>query len=92
MMRGCSVNTCGVPGAGDVNAIHVGANSNIQDGTVVHVARHNPKGQEAPTTIGDNVTIGATRLAQLCAPCPRQDVLGLTLCVQATARPYTRRL
>ena len=45
--------------AGDVNAICVGANTNIQDGTIVHVARHNPKGQEAPTVIGDNVTIGA---------------------------------
>ena len=44
---------------GDVNAISVGANTNIQDGTVVHVARHNPKGQQAPTTIGDNVTIGS---------------------------------
>ena len=43
---------------GDVNAISIGANTNIQDGTVVHVARHNPKGQQAPTTIGDNVTIG----------------------------------
>jgi len=38
---------------GDVNWIRIGARSNVQDGTVVHVmiATH-------PTTIGDDVTIG----------------------------------
>ena len=44
---------------GDVNSIHVGARSNIQDGTVVHVShRHagNPEGHA--TIIGDDVTVG----------------------------------
>jgi carbonic anhydrase/acetyltransferase-like protein (isoleucine patch superfamily) len=38
---------------GDVNSIHIGAGTNVQDGTVVHVtpATH-------ATHIGDNVTIG----------------------------------
>lgn len=44
---------------GDVNRIRIGARSNIQDGTVIHVThRHpgNPQGYGA--TIGDDVTIG----------------------------------
>lgn len=44
---------------GDVNRILIGENSTILDGVVVHVARHNPQGKEAPTIIGNNVTIGA---------------------------------
>lgn len=43
--------------AGDVNSISVGKNTNIQDGAVVHVARHS-LGEPAPTVIGNNVTIG----------------------------------
>lgn len=38
---------------GDVNHIRVGANTNIQDGTVVHVSR-----VDFPTIIEDEVTIG----------------------------------
>jgi carbonic anhydrase/acetyltransferase-like protein (isoleucine patch superfamily) len=44
---------------GDVNTIRIGARSNIQDGTVIHVdsARpENPAGN--PTIIGDDVLIG----------------------------------
>lgn len=37
---------------GDVNRIEVGKYSNVQDGCIVHV------GNEQPTIIGDNVTIG----------------------------------
>lgn len=50
---------------GDINAIRIGARSNIQDGTIIHVDsgrkhEHNPKIPEIgfPTTIGDDVTIG----------------------------------
>ena len=81
--------------AGDVNAISVGANTNIQDGTIVHVARHNPKGQEAPTVIGDNVTIGA----KLCPACLQNSALPGILgresqlgTLQGMARPSTLRL
>ena len=38
---------------GDVNWIRIGARSNVQDGTIVHVMN-----DTHPTTIGDDVTIG----------------------------------
>jgi len=38
---------------GDVNFIRIGARTNIQDGTIVHVTR-----ETHPTRIGDDVTIG----------------------------------
>ena len=38
---------------GDVNYIRIGARTNIQDGTVVHVTH-----EQHPTLIGDDVTIG----------------------------------
>ncbi len=40
---------------GDVNKIFVGANSNIQDRVIVHVAS---KDEKYATTIGNNVTVG----------------------------------
>lgn len=48
-----------VAARGDVNTITIGARSNIQDGTVLHVTRKsesNPNGN--PLAIGDDVTIG----------------------------------
>ena len=44
---------------GDVNTISIGARSNIQDGSVIHVSRRtseNPEGH--PTIIGEDVTVG----------------------------------
>ncbi|MFO8025771.1 gamma carbonic anhydrase family protein [Thiohalophilus sp.] len=44
---------------GDVNAIRIGANTNIQDNSVLHVTHdgpHNPGGYALK--IGDNVTVG----------------------------------
>ena len=38
---------------GDVNRIRIGARTNLQDGTIVHVTR-----QLHPTIIGGNVTVG----------------------------------
>lgn len=43
---------------GDVNSITVGSDTNIQDNSIVHVAKDNMKGVEMPVTIGDRVTIG----------------------------------
>lgn len=40
---------------GDVNYITIGDNTNIQDGSVIHVTR-----KTCPTIIGNNVTIGHT--------------------------------
>src|SRR3954465_1867326 len=46
---------------GDVNIIRIGARTNIQDGTVIHVTR-----QTGPTHIGSNVTIGHSALLHAC--------------------------
>jgi carbonic anhydrase/acetyltransferase-like protein (isoleucine patch superfamily) len=48
-----------VAARGDVNTITIGARTNIQDGTVLHVTRkseHNPNGN--PLIIGADVTVG----------------------------------
>jgi carbonic anhydrase/acetyltransferase-like protein (isoleucine patch superfamily) len=48
-----------VAARGDVNKIRIGARTNIQDGTVLHVTRRstqNPAGH--PLLIGDDVTVG----------------------------------
>jgi len=44
---------------GDVNRIRIGARSNVQDGSVVHVSRPFP-GNEAgwPTVLGEDVVVG----------------------------------
>ena len=47
---------------GDVNYIRVGARSNIQDNSVVHVQR-----ETHPTIIGDEVTIGHGAIVHGCA-------------------------
>ena len=47
---------------GDIAPIFVGANTNVQDGTVVHVSRRLPEG----TRIGANVTIGHMCLIHAC--------------------------
>jgi len=46
---------------GDVNAINIGNNVNIQDGTVVHCTY-----EKASTTIGNNVSIGHNALVHGC--------------------------
>jgi carbonic anhydrase/acetyltransferase-like protein (isoleucine patch superfamily) len=49
----------GVVIRGDVNRIRIGARSNIQDNSVLHVthqSKHNPTG--APLLIGNDVTVG----------------------------------
>ena len=46
---------------GDVNTITIGARSNVQDGTVVHVMH-----DTHPTVIGDDVTIGHGAIVHGC--------------------------
>lgn len=46
---------------GDVNIIRIGARTNIQDGTVIHVTR-----KTGPTIIGSGVTIGHSVLLHAC--------------------------
>ncbi|KAK6150653.1 hypothetical protein DH2020_015585 [Rehmannia glutinosa] len=43
---------------GDANSISIGAGTNIQDNSLVHVAKSNLGGKVLPTLIGDNVTVG----------------------------------
>lgn len=57
----------GVVIRGDVNRISIGARSNIQDNSVVHVSRDSqylPGG--APTTIGEDVTVGHMAMLHGC--------------------------
>lgn len=56
-----------VAARGDVNHIKIGARTNIQDGTVLHVTRtsdENPAGH--PLLIGDEVTIGHKAMLHGC--------------------------
>jgi carbonic anhydrase/acetyltransferase-like protein (isoleucine patch superfamily) len=47
---------------GDTNIIRIGARTNIQDGTIVHVNR----GSEFATHIGDDVTVGHACIIHAC--------------------------
>ncbi|HET8818451.1 MAG TPA: gamma carbonic anhydrase family protein, partial [Xanthomonadaceae bacterium] len=52
---------------GDVNFIRIGARSNIQDGTIVHVSHHSPFNQAGhPTLIGADVTVGHGAIIHAC--------------------------
>jgi carbonic anhydrase/acetyltransferase-like protein (isoleucine patch superfamily) len=46
---------------GDVEKIRIGARTNIQDGTVIHVSRN-----DGPTHIGNGVTVGHKALLHAC--------------------------
>jgi len=52
---------------GDINRIEIGARSNVQDGSVIHVthaSRFHARG--APTMVGDDVTIGHRAVLHAC--------------------------
>jgi len=53
---------------GDINRIEIGARTNVQDGTIVHVthaSRFNPRG--APVIVGDDVTVGHKAVLHACS-------------------------
>jgi carbonic anhydrase/acetyltransferase-like protein (isoleucine patch superfamily) len=54
---------------GDVNHIRIGARSNIQDGSILHVSHDGPSGKPVgfPTLIGDDVTIGHGAIIHACS-------------------------
>ncbi len=60
---------------GDVNVIRIGARTNVQDGTVIHVT-----GGGDPTLIGDDVTIGHAAVLHACTLQDRAFV-GMQACV-----------
>ena len=65
---------------GDVNVIRIGARSNVQDGTIVHVMH-----DTHPTRIGDDVTIGHAAIVHGCTIGDRVLVgMGATLLNGAT--------
>ncbi|HET6396097.1 MAG TPA: gamma carbonic anhydrase family protein [Pseudoxanthomonas sp.] len=52
---------------GDVNFIRIGARSNIQDGTIVHVSHHSPYNRGGyPTLVGADVTVGHGAILHAC--------------------------
>jgi carbonic anhydrase/acetyltransferase-like protein (isoleucine patch superfamily) len=61
---------------GDIAPIHVGVNTNIQDGTVVHVSSKLKEG----TRIGANVTIGHMALIHACT-LEDASFVGMKACV-----------
>lgn len=56
----------GVVIRGDMNYIRIGANTNIQDGTVIHVDSEGEHWHGRPTLIGDNVTVGHRVMLHAC--------------------------
>lgn len=66
---------------GDTNFIRVGSRTNIQDGTVVHVARaEESPGQGQGVTIGDNVLIGHMAMIHACT-IGNGALIGMTACI-----------
>ena len=52
---------------GDVNHIRIGARSNVQDGTVIHVSHASPYNKGGyPTLVGEGVTIGHGCIIHAC--------------------------
>ena len=56
-----------VAARGDVNSISIGARTNVQDGSVLHVTRKSDKNpQGIPLVIGEDVTVGHKALLHAC--------------------------
>ena len=53
---------------GDVNEIHIGARTNLQDGAIVHVTHEGPFTRPGglPTVIGNDVTVGHGAILHAC--------------------------
>jgi len=53
---------------GDVNFIRIGARTNVQDGTVIHVSHDGPHGPPGglATVIGEDVTVGHGAIIHAC--------------------------
>jgi carbonic anhydrase/acetyltransferase-like protein (isoleucine patch superfamily) len=51
---------------GDVNFIKIGNNTNIQDGSILHVTHKCEYGDGAPLIIGDDVTVGHGAILHAC--------------------------
>jgi carbonic anhydrase/acetyltransferase-like protein (isoleucine patch superfamily) len=65
---------------GDANSIRVGARTNIQDGTVIHVNSEREGGGATKTVIGDDVTVGHMALIHACT-LEDKSFVGMMACV-----------
>ena len=53
---------------GDVNFVRIGARTNVQDGTIIHVSHHSPYNKAGyPTLIGEGVTVGHGCIIHACS-------------------------
>lgn len=70
---------------GDVNFVRIGARSNLQDGTIVHVSHESPYNKGGyPTLVGQGVTIGHGTIIHACT-IGDHCLIGMGACV-LTAR------
>ena len=70
---------------GDVNYIRIGKETNIQDGTIIHVGTNN-----GPTIIGDGVTIGHKALIHACTICDYSFIgMNSTIMERAQIKSYS---
>lgn len=86
---------------GDVNKIRIGKRTNIQDGTVIHVAsglqparmgKGEPMPEDGyPTIIGDDVTVGHMALLHACTLADKSFV-GMKACVMDGAAIETHAM
>lgn len=68
---------------GDVNYIRIGANTNIQDNSTIHVSRY-----EGPTIVGDGVTVGHDVVLHACI-LEDHSFVGMKSCVLDGAKIKT---
>lgn len=76
---------------GDVNSISIGARTNIQDGSIVHVTHEGPYTQPGgfPTVIANDVTVGHGAIIHACTIGEFALIgMGATVLDGATVQPY----
>jgi len=66
---------------GDVNFIRIGAQTNVQDGTIIHVSHHSPYNRAGyPTLIGEGVTVGHGCIIHACT-IGDYSLIGMGACI-----------
>jgi gamma-carbonic anhydrase len=76
---------------GDVAPIMIGEGSNIQDGTVIHVASAELGGTKTPTLVGKRVTVGHMALLHACT-LEDESFVGMQSCVMDGATLKTQAM
>ena len=76
---------------GDINKIHIGARTNIQDGSILHVTHAGPfTGDGAPLLIDEDVTVGHQATLHACHVQHHCLVgMGAVILDKAVLEPYT---